>query len=83
MDADALLRQVHKRIGKYGTAVIYTDALEVIVDWKRDYQEDGLSDRRTVSGNTLSVALEKVLRWEDDADAADAAERDALHRGKA
>lgn len=74
--AACLAAQVRKRLGKDGDLSIHgtlTNAgrMAYSVMWRRDYDGHGLSDHRSEHADSIAAALAKVLRWEDDADAAD------------
>lgn len=77
-DADELLRRVHERINNGLDIVTFgyeSGTVSAEVRWRRDYPEYGESDERSTAGHaSLSAALRYVLRYEDEADARDAAE---------
>lgn len=72
-DIDALLHRVHQRTG---LGVDITTHLSGVADirWKRDYGDVGWSDLRFTRAPNLRQALQQVLEYEDEADAAEALE---------
>lgn len=63
---DVLLRHVHLRLGLGIDIQTFVDET-VEVRWKRDYDGDW-SDERFVSRNSIDLALEAILEYEDEAD---------------
>ena len=72
MTADDVLRAVHLRLGG-GVDIQTYSAGAVEVRWRRDYGGE-VSEERFASAPTLVGALQAVLAYEDEADAADARE---------
>ncbi len=70
-DCDALLRQVHERLGGLGIDITtYGGTGEVQVRWHRTIDGE-MSDQRDWQADSLSNALQAILTYEDHVDAAE------------